>query len=173
MNPKINELNFTKTTNGGISLIDTKIKGFGKANINLKDNNLSFKALETTFNVQKSVNDIEYLIYSKGNFFFDDTIYMGINGEQFEITCKNDEIGLRNLYDNLINIKSKNSQKQPIPTKENNITPQTTSITQNTEENNVSTSEEIRNCYNLMKEGIITKEEFEQMKKDLINKNNK
>lgn len=178
MDTKGNDLIFKKSSNGSISLLDTKIKGFGKSNIDLTDNNLIFKALDTNFNVKKSVNDIDYLIYSKGNFFFDDTIYIGINGEQFEITCKNNEIGLRQFYDNMINIKAGNPQRNTLLRKDETIN---TSMaftnqdnqyldnnTSNSENNSPSISEEIRNGYNLMKEGIITEEEFEQMKKELL-----
>ena len=38
----------------------------------------------------------------------------------------------------------------------------------NVEESNINVSEEIRNFYNLMKEGIITEEEFEEKKKELL-----
>lgn len=164
-----NDVNFRKSSSGVLTLNDANIKGFGKSNVDLSRNEIILKALESTFEVSKSVNDIDFLIYSKGNFFFDDTIYMGIGGEQYEITCKNDEIGLRNLYDNLVRTKAKNTPSKPILQQNNqtNIN-HTNDLSPPEEENKVSTSEEIRNFYNLMKDGIISEEEFEEKKKELL-----
>ncbi len=170
MNLNTNNVNFKRTSTGVLTLNNAKIKGFGKSKIDLKANELIFNAIESNYTIKKYVNNIDFLIYSKGNFLFDDTIYMGIDGEQFEIICKENEGELRNFYDTLLKVKKENTTKI-LETKQENTTNNSSNnqqLEEKQEETKNSASEEIRNFYNLMKEGIISEEEFEEKKKELL-----
>lgn len=179
---RVNSIN--KSNSNGLSLINAKVNDIGKSSLELSDNKLRIKSIESNYVIDKSLDGLDYLIYSKGNFIANDKIFMGISNEQFEINCTDNELEFKNFYDNIKQIKEKgefsnnsNSQNSSsnktlsdnyvskfISKKEK----KTDETETNVEESNINVSEEIRNFYNLMKEGIITEEEFEEKKKELL-----
>lgn len=182
--------NMTNTNANGFVLNLTKIKNIGKASVEIANGDLLIKSFESGYTFRKPVETIDYLAYSKGNVFLEDKIYIGISGEEFDIACKENEYEFKNFYDNLVNIReSKNSGNnynnnntiKTINKSSNNKFSDNISKSKfnhtldeqieesNTEEKVVNSSEEIRNFYNLMKEGIISEEEFEEKKKELLN----
>jgi hypothetical protein len=174
------------TDNMQISLNDVKIKGIGKSSIESSGNNLIINSYDSNFNFINSMDNIDFLIFSKGNFFNDDKVFIGIDGKQFELTCKNNENALHNFYDNLVKIKGfgiRSKEYVGLDTFNSNYNRKLSDnkvskyISDNVDSDKQLDSDdsqkqlasvEIRNFYNLMKEGIITEEEFEEKKKELL-----
>ncbi len=180
----------------GLTLNDVEIKGFGNSSIELSGENIIIKSFQSSNNLSKSISDIDFLIYSKGNFLIEDKVFMGISGEQFEISSKENDFALKNFFDNLVkskgNVYSGNdlldNNLNSIKTNqtslnnmssidengiifddsEHNLVSEDSTSENNANTDNISVAEEIRNFHNLMKEGIITEEEFEEKKKELL-----
>lgn len=192
---KVNSM-FKSSQKRGLTLNDVKIKGFGNSSIELLDNNILIRSFQSNSNISKSINDIDFLIYSRGNFLLEDKIFMGIAGQQFEISTKDDEFGLKNFFDNLVKSKggvysgdnvlddnlnavktnqtylndSSSAEENGVilDNAQRNLTAQEESAEEDADSESINVAEEIRNFYNLMKEGIITEEEFEEKKKELL-----
>lgn len=174
----------SNSNSNGLSLNTAKVNGIGKVSLELSGNKLLIKSIESNNVINKSLDGLDYLIYSKGNFIANDKIFMGISNEQFEISCTDNELEFKNFYDNIKQIKEKgqfnnntnlqgNSSNKTLS--DNNISKfiskkeeKSDDIENEVEKHNINVSEEIRSFYNLMKEGIITEEEFEEKKKELL-----
>lgn len=179
---RVNSIN--KSNSNGLSLSNAKVNDMGKSSLELSDNKLIIKSIESNSVIDKSLDGLDYLIYSKGNFIANDKIFMGISNEQFEISCTDDELEFKNFYDNIKQIKENgqftDNSKLQTDTSNKSLSDnyvskfiskkekKTDETETNVEESNINVSEEIRNFYNLMKEGIITEEEFEEKKKELL-----
>ncbi|HIH35892.1 MAG TPA: hypothetical protein HA255_05515 [Methanosphaera sp.] len=187
---------FKNSQKQGLTLNDIDIKGYGNSSIELLDGNIIFKSFQSNNNLSKSVDDIDFLIYSKGNFLMEDRVFMGISGQQFEISTKENEIGLKNFFDSLVKTKGSTysgnnlleNNLNTIKTNQSNIN-NSSSIDENAiifdnsankvvsddslsgnemESETINVADEIRNFHNLMKDGIISEEEFEEKKKELL-----
>lgn len=170
-----NNLKFKQQGNGGYTLNNVEIKGFGKAYVDLYNDKLVFNSIETAYKLEKPIKQIDFLIYSKGNFLIEDRIHIGINGEQFEIATKKDEYQLKNFYDRLTRTRENAPITENSPENNNqqnqtaNTIPETADkAAEEVKNKSSSATDEIRNFYNLMKEGIISEEEFEEKKKELL-----
>lgn len=182
-----------KAIDEGLAIGVAKVDKTGKSSIELLHKDMLIKSYKTGNTLKISVDDIDFVSYSKGNFLEGDKIHIGISGNQLTITGNTDnEIELRNFYNNLIKVR--NDEKMGfnyIDDNENAITNTESSknissilekriSSQNSNElkhndikktenkqinNKFDPTEEIRKYYNLMKDGIISEEEFEEKEK--------
>lgn len=186
---------FKTSQKHGLTLNDISIKGFGNSSIELLDDNILIKSFQSNNNISKSLKDIDFLIYSKGNFLMEDKVFMGISGEQFEISTKENEIGLKNFFDSLVKMKGNvysgnnllNNNLNTIQTNQTSLNNASSiengvvfdnsdnkvisneDLSENeAETSSINVADEIRNFHNLMKDGIISEEEFEEKKKELL-----
>lgn len=176
-NNKINNT-ISKTSSKGYGLNIVDIKGIGKASLELLNNEFIIKSMESDYNYSKSLDYMDFLLYSKGILILKDKFIIGLAGNQFEITCKEDANDFKTFYNNIKQIKNNGKTKDIKDLSNNSLNNNLVSKdistnneevkSENTEESVVSVSEEIRNFHNLMKEGIITEEEFEEKKKELL-----
>ncbi|MEE3325402.1 MAG: SHOCT domain-containing protein [Methanosphaera sp.] len=185
-----------KAIDEGLAIGVAKVDKTGKSSIELLHKDMLIKSYKTGNTLKISVDDIDFVSYSKGNFLEGDKIHIGISGNQLTITGNTDnEIELRNFYNNLIKVR--NDEKMGfnyIDDNENAITNTELSknissilekriSSQNSNElkhndikktenkqinNKFDPTEEIRKYYNLMKDGIISEEEFEEKKNELL-----
>lgn len=185
-----------KAIDEGLAIGIAKVDKTGKSSIELLHKDMLIKSYKTGNTLKISVDDIDFVSYSKGNFLEGDKIHIGISGNQLTITGNTDnEIELRNFYNNLIKVR--NDEKMGfnyIDDNENAITNTELSknissilekriSSQNSNElkhndikktenkqinNKFDPTEEIRKYYNLMKDGIISEEEFEEKKNELL-----
>ncbi len=185
-----------KAIDEGLAIGVAKVDKTGKSSIELLHKDMLIKSYKTGNTLKISVDDIDFVSYSKGNFLEGDKIDIGISGNQLTITGNTDnEIELRNFYNNLIKVR--NDEKMGfnyIDDNENAITNTESSknislilekriSSQNSNElkhndikktenkqinNKFDPTEEIRKYYNLMKDGIISEEEFEEKKNELL-----
>lgn len=185
-----------KAIDEGLAIGVAKVDKTGKSSIELLHKDMLIKSYKTGNTLKISVDDIDFVSYSKGNFLEGDKIHVGISGNQLTITGNTDnEIELRNFYNNLIKVR--NDEKMGfnyIDDNENAITNTESSknissilekriSSQNSNElkhndikktenkqinNKFDPTEEIRKYYNLMKDGIISEEEFEEKKNELL-----
>ncbi|MEE1117900.1 SHOCT domain-containing protein [Methanosphaera sp.] len=185
-----------KAIDEGLAIGVAKVDKTGKSSIELLHKDMLIKSYKTGNTLKISVDDIDFVSYSKGNFLEGDKIHIGISGNQLTITGNTDnEIELRNFYNNLIKVR--NDEKMGfnyIDDNENAITNTESSknissilekriSSQNSNElkhndikktenkqinNKFDPTEEIRKYYNLMKDGIISEEEFEEKKNELL-----
>lgn len=185
-----------KAIDEGLAIGIAKVDKTGKSSIELLHKDMLIKSYKTGNTLKISVDDIDFVSYSKGNFLEGDKIHIGISGNQLTITGNTDnEIELRNFYNNLIKVR--NDEKMGfnyIDDNENAITNTESSknissilekriSSQNSNElkhndikktenkqinNKFDPTEEIRKYYNLMKDGIISEEEFEEKKNELL-----
>ena len=185
-----------KAIDEGLAIGVAKVDKTGKSSIELLHKDMLIKSYKTGNTLKISVDDIDFVSYSKGNFLEGDKIHIGISGNQLTITGNTDnEIELRNFYNNLIKVR--NDEKMGfnyIDDNENAITNTESSknissilekriSSQNSNElkhndikktenkqinNKFDPTEEIRKYYELMKDGIISEEEFEEKKNELL-----
>lgn len=185
-----------KAIDEGLAIGVAKVDKTGKSSIELLHKDMLIKSYKTGNTLKISVDDIDFVSYSKGNILEGDKIHIGISGNQLTITGNTDnEIELRNFYNNLIKVR--NDEKMGfnyIDDNENAITNTESSknissilekriSSQNSNElkhndikktenkqinNKFDPTEEIRKYYNLMKDGIISEEEFEEKKNELL-----
>ena len=164
----VREVSFSKKILG-----NARIKGIGKASLELSDNNFIIKSSEINYNFGERVSNIDFIIYSKGDFIQNDKMFIGIAGNQFDIECTENEDEFKSFYDIIKSIKGRQSSNnrlnkdftEKIPSENNNVVDE---VSENQEKETIKVSEEIRNFHNLMKDGIITEEEFEEKKKELL-----
>lgn len=158
---KSNKLGSSLTNNVNDELVmnSVKVNGLGNSSLSLSKTDIIIKSSESNYTIRKSIDDIDFLVFSKGNFFFEDEMYMGVSGEQYKIISK-EEHELKNFYDTLVRLKGNVSSVN-----NNN----TDAIRNHDNSNrNINASNQIREFYNLMKEGIISEEEFEEKKRELL-----
>ena len=185
-----------KAIDDGLAIGIAKVDKTGKSSVEILHKDLMIKSYNTGNSFKISVNDIDFVSYSKGNFLEGDKIHIGVSGNQLTISSVGDnEVELRNFYNNLIKVRNnekmgvnyindfENLNNNPEFSKnissilEKRINSQSTNVskekksikTQNTRKtDDFDPAEEIRKYYNLMKDGIITKKEFEEKKKELL-----
>lgn len=151
------------------------------------------KSYKTGNTFKISVDDIDFVSYSKGNFLEGDKIHIGVSGNQLTITgSKDNQTELRNFYNNLIKVRNdekmgfnyiedneKNnnlmeSSKNISSILEKHLSSQKSGETEHvsvekTSNKEFDPTEVIRKYYNLMKDGIISEEEFKEKKNELLN----
>lgn len=171
---------FKRNSNDGLVIGNVNVKNIGKSSLQLSNNELIIKSFKTSYVYTESIDKVDYLAYSSGNFFIDEKIFIGINGEQFEISCKEDEFQFKNFFDTIKRIKHSRTANQNLledtvtgnqelpETNTSKVDEKKSEDEEIEEEPKLSPSEEIRNFYNLMKEGIISEEEFEEKKNELL-----
>ncbi|WP_323735904.1 SHOCT domain-containing protein [Methanosphaera sp. ISO3-F5] len=172
---KINEVN-THTKKVDVPRLNSaKIKDVGNVSLELSENKFKIRSLDSMFNYNKPVQDIDFLLFSKGNFLLKDKFYIGIAGDQFEVNCLENEIEFKNFYESIKRMRNNTRKDEKLLNKtpsytDTSINYNNTPLIQETEEKEekINISEEIRNFHNLMKEGIISEEEFEEKKKELL-----
>lgn len=185
-----------KAIDDGLAIGIAKVDKTGKSSVEILHKDLMIKSYKTGNTFKISVNDIDFVSYSKGNFIEGDKIHIGVSGNQLTISSVGDnEVELKNFYNNLIKVRNnekmgvnyfndnENLNNNPEFSKnissilEKRINSQSTNVSK--QENSVKTqnrrktddfdpTEEIRKYYSLMNDGIITKDEFEEKKKELL-----
>lgn len=185
-----------KAIDEGLAIGIAKVDKTGKSSVELLHKDMMIKSYKTGNTFKISVDDIDFVSYSKGNFLEGDKIHIGVSGNQLTISSIGDnEIELRNFYNNLIKVR--NDEKigvNYIEDNENQIS--NTEFSKNISSilekrissqsinqsklkkseksqkvkvnNDFNPTEEIRKYYNLMEDGIISKEEFEEKKNELL-----
>ena len=95
-----------KAIDEGLAIGVAKVDKTGKSSIELLHKDMLIKSYKTGNTLKISVDDIDFVSYSKGNFLEGDKIHIGISGNQLTITGNADnEIELRNFYNNLIKVE--------------------------------------------------------------------
>ena len=186
----------SKAIDDGLAIGIAKVDKTGKSSVEILHKDLMIKSYKTGNTFKISVNDIDFVSYSKGNFLEGDKIHIGVSGNQLTISSVgNNEIELKNFYNNLIKVR--NNEKMGVNYFDDNenlnnnreFSKNISSILEkhiNSQSSNVSKekkstkpknrnindefdpAEEIRKYYDLMKDGIISKEEFEEKKNELL-----
>ncbi len=186
-----------KAIDEGMAIGIAKVDKTGKSSVEILHKDLMIKSYKTGYTYKISVNDIDFVSYSRGNIVEGDQIHIGVSGNQLTITSTGkNEIEFRNFYNNLIkvrnnekmgvnflednqNIKSSTESSKDISSiLEKRISTQipeqskknkTEKKKSNKTINNIDPAEEIRKYYSLMQDKIISEEEFEEKKKELLN----
>ena len=143
------------------SIEKVNTKGIGTTNIGIMNDTISINAISNDSYIRIPINELDFVLYSKGNFFIKSKIFLGICGDQFELSMRKNSQNFKKLYDTIVNLrKNINNKITSRPTNQDN------------EQNSIilSPSDEIGKYYNLFKQGAITKEEFEEKKKELLKK---
>ena len=171
-----------KSINQGLAIGIAKVNQTGKSSVELLHNDIMIKSYDSANTLKIPIDDIEFIAYTKGNFLIEDKIDIGVSGNQLIIQGQgNNENELRNFYENLLKIKNK--EKIGVNFIENNEYP--TGVQENTQkkdevevtsENNLQSkndekidpAEEIRKYHELMKDGIISENEFKEKKEELL-----
>lgn len=177
-----------KSINKGLAIGIAKVDRTGKSSVQLVHRDIIIKSYKTGYTLKIPVDNIEFLNYTQGNFLEEDKIHMGISGNTLTISSNADnETELHNFYDNLIKIK--NNEKtgatflenaENFDKKDDNKMSSTTQpigdVVKPAKEQekvkvikNFDPTSEIRKYYELMKDGIISQEEFDEKKKELLN----
>lgn len=167
-----------------------KIPTFGKASARIESNKLILESYEHPNRIVESISAITLLSYKPGNFINEPKLTIGVSSKQYILAGVDDnDVELEQFYNTLLNIKNKqnnsprltNSMPQPNQNitnphkapQSNNFTPQADNINATPEKKSVTPPEdpadEIRKYYQLKEDGIITEEEFEKKKKQLLN----
>lgn len=185
-----------KAIDEGLAIGIAKVDKTGKSSVELLHKDMMIKSYKTGNTFKISVDDIDFVSYSKGNFLEGDKIHIGVSGNQLTISSIGDnEIELRNFYNNLIKVRTdekigvnyiEDNENQISNTEfsknissilEKRISSQSinqsklkkSEKSQKVKVNNdFNPTEEIRKYYNLMEDGIISKEEFEEKKNELL-----
>ena len=166
-----------------------KISGYGKASVRIEANKL-MESYEHNNNIVEPISAITLLSYYPGNFINEPKLTIGVNSKQYILAGVDDnDTELEQFYNTLLGIKNREKHgplnKNGMPKPNQQITnpkkaPQSNNFTQQTPigENNIQTPEEetnqadpvdeIRRYYQLKEDGIITEEEFEKKKKQLL-----
>lgn len=184
-----------KAIDDGLAIGIAKVNKTGKSSVEILHKDLMIKSYKNGNTLKISIDDIDFVSYSRGNIIEGDKIHIGISGNQLTITSTNNETELKNFYNNLIKVR--NNEKMGVNYLEYNHNGSSTEFSKNissildkrinkqipvqsTENKAKKTSnkkvigkidptEEIRKYYNLLEDGIISKEEFEKKKKELLN----
>lgn len=184
-----------KAIDDGLAIGIVNVNKTGKSSVEILHKDLMIKSYKNGNTLKISIDDIDFVSYSRGNIIEGDKIHIGISGNQLTITSTNNETELKNFYNNLIKVR--NNEKMGVNYLEYNHNGSSTEFSKNissildkrinkqipvqsTENKAKKTSnkkvigkidptEEIRKYYNLLEDGIISKEEFEKKKKELLN----
>ncbi len=184
-----------KAIDDGLAIGIANVTKTGKSSVEILHKDLMIKSYKNGNTLKISIDDIDFVSYSRGNIIEGDKIHIGISGNQLTITSTNNETELKNFYNNLIKVR--NNEKMGVNYLEYNHNGSSTEFSKNissildkrinkqipvqsTENKAKKTSnkkvigkidptEEIRKYYNLLEDGIISKEEFEKKKKELLN----
>lgn len=184
-----------KAIDDGLAIGIANVNKTGKSSVEILHKDLMIKSYKNGNTFKISIDDIDFVSYSRGNIIEGDKIHIGISGNQLTITSTNNETELKNFYNNLIKVR--NNEKMGVNYLEYNHNGSSTEFSKNissildkrinkqipvqsTENKAKKTSnkkvigkidptEEIRKYYNLLEDGIISKEEFEKKKKELLN----
>lgn len=185
-----------KAIDDGLAVGIAKVDKTGKSSVEILHKDLMIKSYKTGNTFKIPVDDIDFVSYSKGNFLEGDKIHIGVSGNQITISSIGDnETELKNFYNNLIKVR--NNEKMGVNYFDDNenlnnngeFSKNISSILEkhiNSQNSNVSKqkkytespirkknddfdpTEEIRKYYSLMEDGIISKEEFEEKKNELL-----
>ena len=184
-----------KAIDDGLAIGIANVTKTGKSSVEILHKDLMIKSYKNGNTLKISIDDIDFVSYSRGNIIEGDKIHIGISGNQLTITSTNNETELKNFYNNLIKVR--NNEKMGVNYLEYNHNGSSTEFSKNissildkrinkqipvqsTENKAKKTSnkkvigkidptEEIRKYYNLLEDGIISEEEFEKKKKELLN----
>ncbi len=184
-----------KAIDDGLAIGIANVTKTGKSSVEILHKDLMIKSYKNGNTLKISIDDIDFVSYSRGNIIEGDKIHIGISGNQLTITSTNNETELKNFYNNLIKVR--NNEKMGVNYLEYTHNGSSTEFSKNissildkrinkqipvqsTENKAKKTSnkkvigkidptEEIRKYYNLLEDGIISKEEFEKKKKELLN----
>ena len=167
-----------------------KIQGYGKASARIEANKLIIESYEHNNNIVESISAITLLSYYPGNFINEPKLTIGVNSKQYVLAGVDDnDTELEQFYNTLLGIKNREKHgplnKNGMPRPNQQITnpkkaPQSDNFTQQSIiDNNMQTAQdetkqadpvdEIRRYHQLKEDGIITEEEFEKKKKQLLN----
>lgn len=191
------EAKLRKAIDDGLAIGIANVNKTGKSSVEILHKDLMIKSYKNGHTLKISVDDIDYVSYSRGNIIDADKIHIGVSGNQLTISSVgNNTTELKNFYNNLIMVR--NNEKMGVNyleynQKNNSSTDFSRNISsildkrinkqipeQSTKNktkitkpkkiiSKVDPTEEIRKYYNLFEDGIITKEEFEEKKKELLN----
>ena len=179
----------------GVGIV--KIDGFGKASARIESNKLIFDSYESSNTIKENIPDITLLSYNQGNFINEPKLIIGITNIQYVLAgVDNNDDELERFYHRLLDIKNNekaniNKNQSGMPRPNQNITnpnkisqpPFNQNINQrniNQNDNNIPSNnpdeeniqkdpvDEIRRYYQLKEDGIITEDEFNKKKKQLL-----
>ncbi len=185
-----------KAIDEGLAIGIAKVDKTGKSSLQILHDDLMIKSYKTGHTLKISVKDIDFVTYSRGNIVEGDKIHIGVSGNQLTITgVGGNNYELKNFYNNLIKVR--NNEKMGVNFLEDNQNTKSsaessknissiiekrvnTRISQQPIQNktkkrsnkkiikDIDPTEEIRKYHSLMKDGIITEEEFEKKKNELL-----
>lgn len=185
-----------KAIDEGLAIGIAKVDKTGKSSLQILHDDLMIKSYKTGHTLKISVKDIDFVTYSRGNIVEGDKIHIGVSGNQLTITgVGGNNYELKNFYNNLIKVR--NNEKMGVNFLEDNQNTKSsaessknissiiekrvnTRISQQPTQNktkkrsnkkiikDIDPTEEIRKYHSLMKDGIITEEEFEKKKNELL-----
>ena len=96
-----------KAIDEGLAIGIARVDKTGKSSIELLHKDMLIKSYKTGNTFKISVEDIDFVSYSKGNFLEGDSIHIGVSGNQLTISCIGDnENELKNFYNNLIKVRN-------------------------------------------------------------------
>lgn len=184
-----------KAIDDGLAIGIANVNKTGKSSVEILHKDLMIKSYKNGNTLKISIDDIDFVSYSRGNIIEGDKIHIGISGNQLTITSTNNETELKNFYNNLIKVR--NNEKMGVNYLEYNHNGSSTEFSKNISSildkrinkqisvqstgnkakktsnkkviGKIDPTEEIRKYYNLLEDGIISKEEFEKKKKELLN----
>ena len=102
-----------KAIDEGLAIGVANVDKTGKSSVEILHRDLMIKSYKSGHTLKISVDDIDYVSYSQGNFLEGDKIHIGVSGNQLTITSigKN-QMELKNFYNNLIKVR--NNEKMGI-----------------------------------------------------------
>lgn len=178
----------------GVGIV--KVEGIGKCSARLESDKIILNSYESPQNSQAiPLADINFLSYDEGNFINEPKFNIGVSGKQFILAgVDNNDNELKRFYTTILNIKENQRQPRPNPNHNNGMPRPNPNITNpnkqphnpmdfnstNAQPNDmlnnndfmedvtVDPVDEIRRYYELKQDGIITEEEFEKKKKQLL-----
>jgi hypothetical protein len=93
------------SNNNPLIFNNASVKNIGLSNLIITGNELIINSNITNYHFKESINNIDFLVFSKGNLIWKDKIFIGINSIIFEISCEDNDNSLRDFYYNIVRSK--------------------------------------------------------------------
>ncbi|RAP50609.1 MAG: hypothetical protein BZ136_01025 [Methanosphaera sp. rholeuAM74] len=138
-----------------------KYDGFGKCSVVANTDKILVKSYDNPHQqVHISMDKIEYIRYEGGDFLFEPRITIVAKSLTYTIKgYDNNDVELRAFYDTILEIKRTGRVPEQVTTKENT----------HKSYREIDPAVEIRKFYQLYVDGIISKQEFDRKKEELLN----
>ncbi|HIH36160.1 MAG TPA: hypothetical protein HA255_06895, partial [Methanosphaera sp.] len=95
-----------KAIDDGLAIGIVNVNKTGKSSVEILHKDLMIKSYKNGNTLKISIDDIDFVSYSRGNIIEGDKIHIGISGNQLTITSTNNETELKNFYNNLIKVRN-------------------------------------------------------------------